>query len=123
MLLAYHFIQEFNREWGKNVQGLDSEAERLLRRYPWPGNVRELRNVIERAMLLTQGTVLTSRDLVGLPTKEAPEGEDIVPLEEMERRYILRVLEHTGGNQRQAARLLGISRETLRSKLKKWGIL
>jgi DNA-binding NtrC family response regulator len=121
ILLAHHFLHRFSQEFGKKIHSLDADAEAILRRYPWPGNVRELRNIIERAVLLTQGTILSPRDLVGLKPEAAPE-EDVLSLDEVEKRQIFRVLERTDGNKTEAARLLGISRETLRKKLQSFGI-
>src|SRR3989442_12813909 len=90
---------------------------RILMAYSGPGNVRELANVVERAMVLSTSTVITSESLPEsvrqAPATDPLRGAMLVPLEEMVDRYVARVLEHTGGNHTQAARILGISRRTL----------
>ncbi len=109
--LAREFIREYGRE--KGIVSLSKEAENLLQNYPWPGNIRELRNEIERACLVCNGRVL----------EPAHFSERIKPLErfktlrEMEREYARRVLMACGGNKTKAARVLGISRPTLRKIL------
>lgn len=126
LLLAKHFCREFSERLGKPVKGLSEPAAARLLTYRWPGNVRELRNVIERAVALTRHDRLTLEDL---PTKLRQEltGDDrisgldqqtnLLPLAEVERRYIERVLEESGGNRSVAARILGIDRKTLYRKL------
>jgi len=130
LLLAQHFLTTFAENMGKQVHGLhESAAERLLS-YPWPGNVRELRNVMERAAALTTNERITSDDL---PEKirqhSAPKmvlhGDDpaaLLPLAEVERRYILHAVEATHGNRTQAAQVLGLDRKTLYRKLKQYGV-
>lgn len=126
LLIAQHYVQLFAVRMNKKVTGFDSTtAERLLN-YAWPGNVRELRNVIERAVALTRSEKIMLTDLPekiqdfkGSQTMLA--GDDpteLVPLEEIERRYIQHVLKATDGNQTQAARILGVDRKTLHRKLK-----
>ena len=115
---------------GKEITGIDPEAARMLVRYRWPGNVRELVNCIERAVAMARYEQITPDDLPPrvqdfeprrdvLVTAEAP-GE-LVPLEEVERRYILRVLDAVGGRRGQAAKVLGLDRKTLYRKLERWG--
>jgi two-component system response regulator HydG len=98
--------------------------------YSWPGNVRELRNCIERAVALTRFQELAVDDL---PEKvqqyrasrvvvDLDDPSQLLPLEEIEHRYILRVLEATGGHRTKAAELLGLDRKTLYRKLERWGI-
>lgn len=126
LLIAQYYIQQFADRMQKPVKGLDSAvAERLLN-YGWPGNVRELRNVMERAVALTRSDkilvtdlpkkVQESRDSLTMLAGEDP--TELVPLEEIERRYIEHVLKATAGNQTQAARILGVDRKTLHRKLK-----
>jgi DNA-binding NtrC family response regulator len=131
LLLSQHFIEAFARRTGKNVVGMsESVAEKLLA-YSWPGNVRELRNVIERAVALTRHDRLTAEDL---PEKVRDyrssqvfigghDPSDLVPLEEVERRYILHVLDSANGNRTLAARTLGLDRKTLYRKLSQYGVL
>jgi DNA-binding NtrC family response regulator len=131
LLLSQHFIEAFAKRTGKNVVGMsESVAEKLLA-YSWPGNVRELRNVIERAVALTRHDRLTVEDL---PEKirdyrssqvfiGGHDPSDLVPLEEVERRYILHVLDSANGNRTLAARTLGLDRKTLYRKLSQYGVL
>jgi two-component system response regulator HydG len=130
LLLAQHFLVHFAAKAGKQVTGLSPEAAERLVAYAWPGNVRELQNCLERAVALTRYEQLTVDDL---PEKirayrrshvliAADDPSELVPLEEAERRYILRVMEAVGGNKTLAARRLGIGRKTLYRKLAQWGV-
>jgi len=129
LMLAQRFVEEFAALNAKRVMGLTSPAAERLLAYGWPGNVRELRNCIERAVALTQFEQITLADL---PEKiqtarrnqvlvATDDPSDFVPLEEVERRYILRVLEASSGNKASAARILGLDRKTLYRKLERWG--
>ncbi len=127
-LLASYFVQHFNKELTRTVRGFSSGARRLLQSYQWPGNVRELRNVIERAILLESTDVILEGHL---PLEIAPRaalrpagevGEFAPrPLREVEIEHIRRTVEWCGGNKSRAAKLLGISRQTLRDKLNDGG--
>ena len=127
LLLAQHFIEQLARKFNKSVGGLAQPAAACLLGYPWPGNIRELHNVIERALALTVHDSLTVEDLpdqvrqIGgagpIPGVPAGEGQ-ILPLEEVERRYLRQVLDQLGGNRTLAAKLLGVDRKTLYRKLK-----
>jgi two-component system response regulator HydG len=105
---------------------LTPEVVAALTAYAWPGNIRELENVLARALALRSGQSITLRDLPPEITRVAPaaagigllEQEPTLPLDEVERRYILRVLESTLGNKLKAAEILGIDRSTLHRKLK-----
>ena len=131
-LLAQHFVLHFNREFKKNVDGFSRRALAALERYGWPGNVREMRNVVERMMILEPSGTLHLEDLPpeirGEPgaaseTERAfrlPPGG--VELEEVERALVRQALARADGNRTHAARLLGVSRDTLRYKLKKFGL-
>ena len=122
-LLATHFLEEFNKKLNKSIEGFSKRSIVLLRNYSWPGNIRQLRNVIERAVALTHSKKIGPDDL---PFRNADEEifhslgtkDEIIPLEELEKRYIQRVMEQVGGNQKRAAALLGISQTTLWRKLK-----
>jgi DNA-binding NtrC family response regulator len=139
LLLANHFLRKFNREHGRNVLGFDPEAETLMLEYPWPGNVRELKNAVERAVLLGSSEVITPAQLrlgrghivKNFPVKVTAQGGSKISIEippqglslvELEKAAIRRALEMANGNQCQAARLLHISRETLRYRLRKYGL-
>jgi DNA-binding NtrC family response regulator len=129
LLLAQSFIQQLSSRFNKSVKGMAKPAAACLLAYSWPGNVRELRNVIERALALTHHDQLTVEDLpenvrhpagaVSVPVSLVDvDAGNILPLEEMERRYILQVLDQLDGNRTLAARLLGVDRKTLYRKLK-----
>jgi DNA-binding NtrC family response regulator len=121
-LLAAHFASH-SRVSGKREKTIAPEAMDLLCRYPWPGNIRELENVIERAMILSTGEVITPHDLPDAfhrlrePHETGPAGVSL-PLRTVEDQHIQRVLEMVGGNKRQAARILGISERHLHRRLR-----
>ncbi len=131
LLLAQHFIETFAARSQKPVVGIsDSVAEKLLA-YSWPGNVRELRNVVERAVALTRHDKLTIDDL---PEKirdfhgsqvviAGSDPGELTTLEEVERRYILHVLQCLGDNRTMAANTLGLDRKTLYRKLRQYGVV
>jgi DNA-binding NtrC family response regulator len=129
LLLAQTFIGAYGARSGKQVTGLSPQAAERLLAYAWPGNVRELENCIERAIALAQHDQILPDDL---PEKirdyrrshvlvASDDPAELVPLEEVERRYILRVLEAVGGNKSQAAQVLGLGRKTLYRKLEEYG--
>ena len=124
--LAEHILSSL-RIPGTPKRPLSPEAMQVLASYSWPGNVRELRNVIEGIMLMSLGTGPIGRDdaLALLPkTRGTLQAENLtdVPLEEIERRHILRVLDASNGNKTQAAKTLEIDYKTLLTKLKKYGL-
>ncbi len=120
--LAKIFLANSAKRQGTAPKRLDPEARSLLLRHPWPGNIRELRNTIERAAIMSEGDTILAADLgvrlQAAPTAAAP----IVPLAEVERAHILKVLDHCGGNKKIAAELLGIDRSTLYAKLRTYAI-
>jgi len=122
-LLVTAFLEKFSDPRGP-VRTISEDAMRRLIAYDWPGNVRELENAIERAVALGSGPILHVGDLpsnLQYPTSErAPEKDEILPLEELERRAILRTLRETGGDKLSAARMLGIGKTTLYRKLKQY---
>jgi PAS domain S-box-containing protein len=124
-ILARHFVREFASRMGRTVDQIDARALDQLVAYQWPGNVRELANILERAVILCEGKVLQSTHL-GLPTTVAAlTTDDVVTLDEAERRHILKALEKTGGvlaGPKGAAALLGVNRSTLWSRMRKLGI-
>jgi PAS domain S-box-containing protein len=125
-ILAGHFIREFASRMGRIVDQIDSRALDRLVAYSWPGNVRELANILERAVILCDGRVLQIAHL-GVPAAAAAPAiaDDVVTLEEAERRHILKALEKTGGvlaGPKGAAVLLGVNRSTLWSRMRKLGI-
>ncbi|HXG17067.1 MAG TPA: sigma-54 dependent transcriptional regulator [Calidithermus sp.] len=117
-LLVEHFAQQVAPP-GRAPLRLAPAALALLARYPWPGNVRELRNLVERLSVLSDGEVTAGEVALHLPAgPTAGEDTGLLALEEVERRHILRVLQHCGGNRTQAARILGVDPKTLYNKLK-----
>ncbi len=129
--LSMLFIDRNNKEFGKEVAGISKEAQELLTQYRWPGNVRELKNVIERAVILCTDEVIQAEylplELQKGHSKAAlsPEFPSIASdsLEEMEKRHILHVLKKNKGNKSKTARILNISRSTLREKMKNYGLV
>jgi DNA-binding NtrC family response regulator len=123
--LAEYFLRKYEGKIGKRFKGFSAEAMETLIRYDWPGNVRELENVIERASILSDSEAIGREDL-SISSHSAHAGavdeHPLPPLQEMERDYILKLLEQAGGNQTKASRLLGIDRKTLYLKMKKYGI-
>ncbi len=128
--LARHFLRELMERTGKVVTGIRPEARRILLNYGWPGNVRELKNILERAIILTQGNSIAAEHLPArLQQERASLGHVAVSLpphglslEEVERSLLAQALERSRFNKSQAARLLGMSRATLRYRLAKYGL-
>jgi len=131
--LAEHFVRVYNTKFKRDIQGISHPAGKLLLSHAWPGNVRELRNVVERAMVLEDADRIQSASLqinsngTGLPESlYATVGETEAPfqtsLEEAEKNLLARALKKSGGNQTRAAVLLGITRDTLRYKMKKFNL-
>jgi len=146
-LLVHHYLRRFNAELRRQVEGISPEALDILKRYTWPGNVRELQNILKQALLQTTGPVLLPdflpRAVYELEARQRnssrQEGtslEDLIeeklrlPTENLyqdclrwlEKGLLTKVLQHTGGNQLQAAKILGITRGSLRNKLRDLGI-
>lgn len=126
-LLIDHFIRRFAHENHRAITGLSREARDLLVKYDYPGNVRELENIIERAVVISRGPVITCEDLpfgstAGQPGQDRPlEPTNLAAaVEDLERNLIQAALAQTRNNQSQAARLLGLSERMLRYKLKKY---
>lgn len=136
--LTEYFISQFNRQFRKCIKKADPEAKNLLMDYRWPGNIRELRNVIERAVILESDVILHTDSLPQeiasangngfnpafrqtLAAGQVPETINI-SLYEIEKQAIIQALDSEGNNQTRAAKLLGITRDTLRYKVKKFGL-
>ncbi|HVK13280.1 MAG TPA: sigma-54 dependent transcriptional regulator [Gemmataceae bacterium] len=144
-LLIDHYVRRYGAELGKPVQAVAPEALAALAAYPWPGNVRELQSVLKQALLRMRGTLLLAEDLPAAVTSPPPPAAaragafdwdafvaerlaagstDLYAesVERMEREVLVRVLRHTAGNQLQAAKILGITRGSLRTKIRALGI-
>jgi two-component system response regulator HydG len=127
LALAQHYVQAFAAKSKKEVTGISTSAAEKLVAYSWPGDVRELENVIERAVALTRYAQLTAEDLpekVLNPSASHKVDDDdtvLLPMEDIERQHILRVLRAVGGHRTQAAKLLGLDRKTLYRKLESYG--
>jgi DNA-binding NtrC family response regulator len=125
-LLAKLFAQTYAAKQGTRDIKIPTETMNFLRNYPWPGNVRELKNGIEAGIVLCHGNTLRPEDLhlSGLPSLETTEvrEDDSFSLEDTERNAIIRALKQTGGVQKEAAKLLGISRRAIHYKIKKYDI-
>ena len=124
-LLVNHFLARYAAENDKAVGEISKEALELLTRYAYPGNVRELQNIVERAVVMARGAVVTCADLPAEVQKAAPAlVADTLPaqVEELEKKAIAQALERAGGVQSRAAELLGLTERNLRYKLKKYGL-
>ena len=120
LLLADYFLQRYNHKYKKNINGLNREAKQKLMRYAWPGNVRELQHAIERAVILSDASMLKPGDFMLQPQPEKKsELDEILNLEELEKRAIKLALKRCEGNVSQAAEKLGITRYALYRKMEK----
>jgi two-component system, NtrC family, response regulator AtoC len=126
--LARHFIDLYNRKFGKAIRGLEPAAEELFLQYGWPGNVRELKNAIERAMIFEDSALISAQHVPIRPGTPSPDAAEDSPapdvcaglsLPEAEKRMLMQALERAAGNKSLAARMLGISRDALRYRLAK----
>lgn len=125
-LLAGFFVKKFSLMMGKNCMRISKDAENYLQTMEWKGNIREFENYIERVVILKDGTEITAKDLIdditeiGSPVRISR--DDNQSMHEMEKDFILKTLENTGGNRTHAAKILGISIRTLRNRLKEYKI-
>lgn len=125
-LLARHFLRKFSGEFSKHIEGLTPKAMLVLQRYGWPGNVRELEHIIGRACMLADGAMIDVSNLperlIHAEAKLDAGGESSSLLEDQERQLIADALRAAGGNQSEAARRLGIGRDALRYKMKRYDL-
>jgi two-component system response regulator AtoC len=125
--LAEHFISRLSRELKRNVTRIPMEYIKTLKAYDWPGNVRELENLLGRAIILSRGAVLEldecwfERTAPAGPKASASEGRELKSLSNVEKEHILKTLGQTRGNYGEACKILGITRPTLRKKIKQYG--
>jgi DNA-binding NtrC family response regulator len=130
--LARFFVKHYNQKFKRRIEGISPDAANLLIGHDWPGNVRELRNAIERSMILEESPVITPASLPISLTEGSPERavaaatvtmpDTGLSLADHERTLLAQALQKSGGNQTQAARLLHITRDTLRYKMKKFNL-
>ena len=124
-LLIEYFLQEMQAPAGKVVNGIDAECLEVLKAYRWPGNVRQLRNVIERALIVARGPLISVADLP--PELKRAGGTSATleiklgaSLDEIEREVITRTIDFVGGNKSRAAEILGVSLKTLYNRLERY---
>jgi len=130
IMLAEHFVKVYSAEFKKSIQGISDELKERLLKHNWPGNVRELKNTIERAVLFEQGNVLFGRSIVFAEADEQKYStlnkiefsDQCISLYDIERKLIIQALQKANYNQTKAAKLLGITRETLKYRQKKYNI-
>ncbi len=119
-LLQRHFLHKFSAEHKKEVLGLTRRAQARLSAHGWPGNVRELENVLANACMMAEGNVIDIHDLpeyLRQPSAAATGDEELVSMDEVQNRHLLRVLERVDGNKARAAQILGVSRATVYERL------
>jgi DNA-binding NtrC family response regulator len=129
-LLTQHFVESYCREFKRPLKTVSRAAEQALRAHAWPGNVRELRNLIERAVLLSEDETLVPADFESLSTTRSGDGNHggfILPaggvnIEDLERSLVVQALERAGGNQTRAAAMLGLHRDQIRYRVEKFGL-
>lgn len=133
--LAEAFLRRYAAKYAKPIEGFDAAAVRAMEAYPWAGNIRELQHTVEKAVILSDGPAITPSTLLLRPAPDA-EGESgasgmgpgpsadagVTTLDEMERSMIARAMERCGGNMTEVARQLGITRQTLYNKIKRYGL-
>jgi DNA-binding NtrC family response regulator len=124
-LLVQYFVEKFNAESGKHVVGVHPDALDLLKNYDWPGNIRELRNAVERAVILCDGDFIQREHLPPDMAGRGPERQSFrlaygLPLDLVEKEYILGTLQRNGGNKARTAEILGVSEKTLYNKLNRY---
>jgi DNA-binding NtrC family response regulator len=133
--LARHFLDNFNREFKMDFRGFTTDVQSLLLKHDWPGNIRELRNVVERAVILSTGEEIGVDSLPWKikgerrqPKRPGEPGVVVLPetgidIDDVEKELMVQALEKTGQNQTRAARLLGLTRDALRYRMKKYDLL
>jgi DNA-binding NtrC family response regulator len=126
-LLIDYFIEKFNQEDERQVEGVSDKAMDLLMQYPWPGNVRELENMIHRAVVISRDNVLTHKDFpqhlaLGPAGTSSDMLSEPITISEGEKILILKSLDRNAGNRTKAAEELGITTRTLRNKLHEYGM-
>jgi len=129
-LLIHHFLETLNKAYGKSIQGVSRDVQKLFLKYSWPGNVRELENTLQSAVLVTRKDFIDLADLPKMIKEPAAaqrrtafvERENLSSLDDLEKEYISFVLSQTKNNLKRSAEILGVSRTTLYNKLSKFGL-
>ncbi|NOX38651.1 MAG: sigma-54-dependent Fis family transcriptional regulator [Calditrichaeota bacterium] len=126
-LLVHHFIEKYNRELNRHIRGVDNETMKILMNYEWKGEIRELENVIERALILAEGDIITPQDLPANLVRDAQYLEDTPTtlkqaMAQFEKEHIRKILRETGGDKEKAAQLLGIGLSSLYRKIDEYGL-
>jgi two-component system, NtrC family, response regulator HydG len=123
-LLQRFFLKKFSAQYDKQISGITRRAQASMAAYPWPGNVRELESVIANASMMTETGIIDIADLpahIRAPAGDSPEiDENLLSLDQLQKRHVLRVLERVEGNKARAAEILGIARATIYQMLAKW---
>ncbi|NER17351.1 sigma-54-dependent transcriptional regulator [Spongiivirga citrea] len=122
IVLAEFFLDKFSNKYGKPQLRMNQSAQEKLLNYRWPGNVRELQHTMERAVILSDGNVLKPEDFLLTPSNNNMPDNSLATLDEMEKQMVKNALQKHDGNYSAAAEQLGVSRQTLYNKLKKWGM-
>ena len=120
--LAEGFLRRYAAKYGKTIEGFDAGAVRAMEEYPWAGNIRELQHTVEKAVILCDTPQVTPATLLLRPAAAPAPAADVTTLDEMERTMIARAMERCGGNLTEVARQLGITRQTLYNKIKRYGL-
>ena len=120
--LATHFIKRFNQKYGKHIKKIDADVRAYLESYDWPGNVSELKNVIEHVVIIAEGETITMKEMAFKRDRKVLSLDSLLmngsflSLDEMVTLYVKTVLKKVKGNKSKAAKLLGVSRNTLKKK-------
>ncbi|MCP4634613.1 MAG: sigma-54-dependent Fis family transcriptional regulator [candidate division Zixibacteria bacterium] len=121
LLLADKFLKRYSKKLGKKISGFTPDAASAMTAYHWPGNVRELQNVIERGVVLTRSDLISIKELPGLGQTDEGTGQ-FEKMSDVEKFHIKKILDRMGGNIGKSADILGIHRNTLRAKIKEYGL-
>jgi len=122
MPLAEHFLTKYSEKYGKPSLSITQQAKEKLTDYSWPGNIRELEHTIEKAVIMSESGKLKVHDFFSGSTVSHKADTNVVKLDEMEKKMITLAIEKNAGNIKAAANQLGITRQTLYNKMRKYGI-
>jgi DNA-binding NtrC family response regulator len=122
LVLADFFLRKYAAKYEKHGLKMNQAAQEKLLSYPWPGNIRELRHTMEKAVILNESSALSPEDFFLRPMVSSPLSDEHLTLEEMEKQMILSALERNSGNLTRVAEKLGITRQTMYNKVRKYGL-